>query len=87
MTSPALRSTTVSPISTPLALTTSLLCNVAWRTTEPATCAGSITANGVARPVRPTDTTISSSLVCTSSGGYLYAMAQRGARLVAPSSS
>ena len=54
ITSPALRSTTVSPMSTPLALTTSWLCRVAWRTTEPATRAGSMTANGVARPVRPT---------------------------------
>ena len=34
MTSPALRSTTVSPISTPLAFTTSWLCSVAWRTTR-----------------------------------------------------
>ncbi len=71
MTSPALRSTTVSPISTPFALTTSWLCRVAWRTTEPATRAGSITANGVARPVRPTSTTMSSSFVFTCSGGYL----------------
>ena len=46
---------------------------------------GCITANGVTRPVRPTLTRMSSSLVVTSSGGYLYAIAQRGARLVAPS--
>ena len=71
ITSPALRSTTVSPISTPLALTTSWLCRVAWRTTLPATRAGSMTANGVARPVRPTETTMSSSFVLTCSGGYL----------------
>ena len=71
MTSPALRSTTVSPMSTPLAFTTSWLCSVAWRTTDPATRTGSITANGVARPVRPTLTTMSSSFVLTCSGGYL----------------
>ena len=71
MTSPALRSTTVSPMSTPLAFTTSWLCRVACRTTDPATRTGSMTANGVARPVRPTDTTMSSSFVLTCSGGYL----------------
>lgn len=71
MTSPALRSTTVSPMSTPLWTTTSRLCSVAWRTTLPATSFGSMTAYGVARPVRPTPTRMSSSLVCTSSGGYL----------------
>ena len=71
ITSPALRSTTVSPMSTPLALTTSWLCSVACRTSEPATRTFSITANGVARPVRPIDTTMSSSFVCTCSGGYL----------------
>ena len=41
-----------------------------------------MTANGVTRPVRPTLTWMSSSLVVTSSGGYLNAIAQRGARLV-----
>ena len=71
MTSPALRMTMVSPISTPFALTTSWLWSVACRTTLPATRAGSITANGVARPVRPTETTMSSSFVFTCSGGYL----------------
>ncbi len=87
MTSPALRSTTVSPMSTPLAFTTCWLCSVAWRTSDPATSTFSMTANGVARPVRPTLTTMSRSVVLTSSGGYLYAVAHRGARLVAPSSS
>ena len=58
-----------------------------WRsaTVEPATRTGSSTANGVTRPVRPTLTSMSSSLVVTSSGGYLKAIAQRGARLVEPS--
>ncbi len=86
MTSPALRSTTVSPMSTPFFTTMAALCSVARSTVEPATTTGSITPNGVTRPVRPTPTWMSSSLVLTSSGGYLYAMAQRGAREVEPSS-
>ena len=45
---------------------------------------GSIRPNGVTRPVRPTFTWMSSSRVVTSSGGYFQAIAQRGARLVAP---
>ena len=71
ITSPALRSTTVSPISTPLRFTSLALCSVAMPTVEPETSTGSITPNGVTRPVRPTLTLMSSSLVVTSSGGYL----------------
>ena len=71
MTSPALRSTTMSPISTPLRPSSSALCRVARSTVEPLTLTGSITANGVTRPVRPTLTRMSSSRVVTSSGGYL----------------
>ena len=85
MTSPALRSTTVSPIRTPLRCTSSALCRVARSTVDPATTTGSITPNGVTRPVRPTLTWMSRSLVLTSSGGYLKAIAQRGAREVEPS--
>ena len=51
---------------------------------DPLTLTGSITAYGVTRPVRPTLTLMSSSRVFTSSGGYLKAIAHRGARLVAP---
>jgi len=40
-------------------------------TVEPATFTGCITANGVTRPVRPTLTSMSSSRVRTTSGGYL----------------
>ncbi len=77
----------MSPIRTFLRTTSSALCSVALSTVEPATLTGSITANGVTRPVRPTLTLMSSSslVVTSSSGGYLYAMAQRGARLVLPS--
>jgi hypothetical protein len=71
MTSPALRSTTMSPMSTPLRAISSTLCRVARSTVDPATWTGCITANGVTRPVRPTFTWMSSSRVVTSSGGYL----------------
>ena len=53
-------------------------------TSLPATVTGSTWAYGVTRPVRPTPTLMSMSLVLTSSGAYLYAMAQRGARAVEP---
>ena len=85
ITSPALRRITMSPMRTPLRLISSALCKVARSTVEPLTLTGSITANGVTRPVRPTLTWMSSNRVVTSSGGYLNAMAHRGARLVEPS--
>src|SRR5699024_8971892 len=85
MISPALRSTTVSPIFMPLAFTTSWLCKVAIETVEPSTNTGSMTAYGVTLPVRPTLTKISSNFVWTSSGGYLYATDQRGVLEVYPS--
>src|SRR6516162_7880427 len=53
ITSPALRSTTMSPISTPLRLISSALCKVAFVTVDPATWTASITPNGVTRPVLP----------------------------------
>ena len=68
---PAFRTMTVSPGRTSLAATWSWLCSVAMDTVEPATRTGSITPNGVTRPVRPTFTSIASSRVLTSSGGYL----------------
>ncbi len=75
----------MSPIRTPLRTTSCSLCSVAIDTVEPATLTGAITANGVTRPVRPTLTSMSSSRVRTTSGGYLYAIAHRGAREVEPS--
>ena len=84
ITSPALRITTVSPIKTPLRTISSALCKVAFVTVEPATFTGSMYANGVTLPVRPTLTLISSKTVVTSSGGYLYAIAHLGAREVKP---
>ncbi|SHU99422.1 Uncharacterised protein [Mycobacteroides abscessus subsp. abscessus] len=71
ITSPALRITTVSPISTPLRLTSEALCRVANDTVDPATLTGVMYANGVTLPVRPTLTRMSSSSVVASSGGYL----------------
>ena len=65
--------------------TSDALCRVAISTVDPLTKIGSITPKGVTRPVRPTLTRMSSSLVVTSSGGYLNAMAHRGAREVDPS--
>ena len=85
ITSPALRTMTRSPGRTSFAATWSWLCSVATPTVEPPTKTGSRRAKGVARPVRPIDTMMSISRVVRSSGGNLKAMAQRGARDVAPS--
>ena len=56
-------------------------------TVEPPTKTGSRIAKGVARPVRPIETSISSNRVVFSSGGNLNAIAHLGARLVDPSRS
>ena len=87
MTSPALRTITVSPGRTSLAFTWSWLCSVAWPTVEPPTNTGSSMANGVARPVRPIDTMMSLSSVVRSSGRELVGdgpagRLRRGAELV-----
>ena len=71
MTSPALRTITVSPGRTSLTRTWSSLCSVANETVDPPTNTGSSMANGVARPVRPIDTMMSLSSVVRSSGGNL----------------
>ena len=84
ITSPALRTMTVSPTRTSLRATSSGLWSVAIPTVEPPTNTGSSTANGVARPVRPMLTMMFLSTVVFSSGGNLNAIAQRGARLVVP---
>jgi hypothetical protein len=59
---------------------------VAYVIVTPPTTTGSSTANGVTFPVRPVCTSIFRSKAVRSSGGNLYAIAQRGAWLVAPSS-
>ena len=55
-------------------------------TVDPPTTTGSSSAKGVARPVRPMETMMRRRSVVRSSGGYLNAMAQRGALEVEPSS-
>ena len=71
ITSPARRTTTVSPMSTPLRSTSSALCSVAIEIVTPPTRTGSSTANGVTAPVRPTLTWMSLSRVVCSSAGNL----------------
>ena len=61
----------MSPGRTSLRFTSWALCSVARSTVEPATRVGSITPNGVTRPVRPVFTSMARSLALTSSGGYL----------------
>ena len=75
----------MSPGRTSFRFTSWALWSVAFSTVDPATRVGSMTPYGVTRPVRPTLTRISRRTVLTSSGGYLNAIAQRGARLVEPS--
>ena len=71
MTSPARRTTTVSPMSRPLRSTSSALCRVATPMVTPPTLTGSRTAKGVTAPVRPMLTMMSLSLVVCSSAGNL----------------
>ena len=86
ITSPALRTITVSPIYTSLRRTSSSLCKVALVTVTPPTKTAFKRATGVIAPVRPTCTVISSTIVSASSAGNLCAIAQRGARDTKPSS-
>ena len=71
ITSPALRTITVSPGRTSFSATCSRLWRVAMETVEPLTTTGSSTANGVARPVRPIETWMSFRIVLRSSGANL----------------
>src|SRR5258708_3659578 len=58
MTSPALRRITMSPMSTPLRLTSSALCKVARSTVDPLTLTGSITPFAVMEPVKVSGSTV-----------------------------
>ena len=71
ITSPALRTETVSPIRTSLRLTSSSLCKVALVTVTPPTSTGASLATGVIAPVRPTCTSIPKTVVRASCAGYL----------------
>ena len=87
MTSPARRTTTVSPGRRSLALISSSLCSVARETVTPARLTGSRMATGVSTPVRPTWTSMRDSTVSASWAGNLSATAKRGARSVKPKAS
>ena len=66
ITSPARRTTTVSPIMNPLRATSSMLCSVALLTVTPPTNTGLSFAAGVSAPVRPT------LKITSSSSGHLF---------------
>ncbi|MNT11470.1 hypothetical protein D3C72_1463520 [compost metagenome] len=87
ITSPARRTTTVSPTRTSLRRTSSSLCKVAFVTVTPPTETGARRATGVMAPVRPTWISMPSTCVSASSAGNLCASAKRGARETKPSSS
>ncbi|MCY1200314.1 hypothetical protein D9M72_117430 [compost metagenome] len=85
ITSPARRTMTVSPMRTSLRRISSSLCSVAFVTVTPPTNTGFRRATGVMAPVRPTWTSMSSSVVVASSAANLCASAKRGARATKPS--
>ena len=85
ITSPARRTTTVSPTRTSLRRTSSSLWRVALVTVTPPTNTGFRRATGVSAPVRPTCTSMPASSVSASSAGNLCASANRGARDTKPS--
>ena len=84
ITSPARRTITVSPLRTSLRRASASLCSVALVTVTPPTKTGARRATGVIAPVRPTCTSIASTVVNASSAGYLCATAQRGSRVTKP---
>src|ERR1035437_2681289 len=85
MTSPERSTTTSSPIWRPRRSISSSLWSVARETVTPPTSTGLRQATGVRAPVRPTWTSMASTVVVACRAGYLYAMAQRGALAVKPS--
>ncbi len=78
MTSPARRTSTVSPMRTSRARMTSWLASVARVTVVPPTNTGSSTATGATLPILPTSHSTSASSVVFSSAAYLKASAPRG---------
>jgi hypothetical protein len=85
ITSPARRTITVSPTRTSLRRASSSLCSVALVTVTPPTNTGASLATGVSLPVRPTWTSMPSTVVSCSCAGNLCATAQRGSRVTKPS--
>ena len=78
ITSPARRTSTVSPIRTSRARMTSWLASVARVTVVPPTNTGSSTATGATLPILPTSQMTSASTVVFSSAANLKASAPRG---------
>ena len=78
ITSPARRTSTVSPIRTSRARMTSWLASVARVTVVPPTNTGSSTATGATLPILPTSQITSASTVVFSSAANLNASAPRG---------
>ena len=78
ITSPARRTSTVSPILMPRARMTSWLASVARVTVVPPTNTGSSHATGAILPVLPTSQSTSASTVVFSSAANLNASAPRG---------
>ena len=71
ITSPARRTSTVSPMRASSRAISSMLCKEALETVTPPTKTGWSLATGVTAPVRPTWNSTSSSTVLASSAGYL----------------
>ncbi len=78
ITSPARRTSTVSPIRTSRARITSWLARVARVTVVPPTNTGSSTATGATLPILPTSQMTSARIVVFSSAANLNASAPRG---------
>ena len=83
-TSPPFSMTTVSPSRMSRRATSCSLWSVAIEIVDPASRTGSRTAKGVTAPVRPTLTSMRTSLVCACWAGNLKAVAHRGNLAVAP---
>ncbi len=84
ITSPARCTTTVSPMRTSLAFTSSSLWSVALETVTPPTATGTSLATGVRTPVLPTCTSMACNTVMACSAGNLKATAKRGDLAVKP---
>ena len=87
MISPAFCTSTVSPMRMSFSVMKSWLWRVALVTVVPASRTGESTALGVSTPVRPTWTTMFSTVENFFSGGYLNATAHLGNLAVEPSRS
>ena len=85
ITSPARRSSTVSPSASPFSLMKPRLCRVARRTVTPPSATGSSSATGVSAPVRLTWNSTPRNWVRAVGAGNLCAAMPCGARASRPS--